>query len=558
MRLGILLLYATTTCLAALFTREDRTCDPLRNNIWPYTGFRLHRQYSFSLLPPFRHYMRLSHCANGRVNYEAYAPIERNTGMAWTTNMCGFTAKSSVPLMSKHERVAQKARLKTEAKPKGPHRLERLWATFRLLTERNSGVLNETMAAHAQSLAAQSLLPKPGDPAPYCYRAVRRKKFALRDVSLYTPNTFVGGLFMCPQNEICTNENAQPVMPLHSDDLATQWFEVEPMSHSNPLYREANSGRSPQASSSKSSGFAIVSRFARYITGKRHIIQRVPYFFTKSKYSRKDQSYKPPGGEWPEWAVGMDVNEDYVYSKRDVSLINRAFSQTINILARYFSISAATLPWESSVLDQLEADGEFYRKKPRHQVEDEEKDMAGDPVWELQRDILNMMRTVKMTTVQIQQLVAELQRPFNELKISLREGHTDSRKGEEAEEVPVEKPDASVTTTARGEKRTANGGAGNRPKQKQKQKRSVYDTFGSPNNYGGDDDGAGERYANIQANPPRARIRYKYPPKRKSRRQRRSETLQAGEDQDLAGPIHKPHFYHGRRKYMTVDDVYSQ
>lgn len=50
------------------------------------------------------------------------------------------------------------------------------------------------------------------------FKVVRRHKFMDREVPVYWPETFVGGIFKCPESEPCTNENAIPFVPLLADE----------------------------------------------------------------------------------------------------------------------------------------------------------------------------------------------------------------------------------------------------------------------------------------------------------------------------------------------------
>lgn len=411
--------------MAALFKREDRVCDPLKNNIYPYTGFRLHRQYSF-MLPPFKHYIRLSHCASGKVNYEAYAPVERNLGMAWATNMCGFTSREDTPMISKMERAQVKARLQDQKGEAKKQRLKNFVRAIGLVTTKNEGFANVTVEIAVAAAAANSQHPSPNAPGQWCYRVVRQKKYALRDISVYKPNSLVGGLFRCPIDGSCTSSNAEPVMPLHSDDFATQWLEVEAMTSSNPVYK-ANKKPESAGSLLLSTPWTALSRLGRILGRKRHVTQRVPYFYTKAKYGRRDAAYTPPGGEWPEWARALDVNEDYTYTKRDLKLMRRAVGQSMNVLSRYLSITTHTLPWERSMLDHLKKDGEVYHKIPaqawlekekeREREQNEEPGQPGDPTFELQRDIISALAAFKFSKKQAEKVLGELQRPFEQLKL---------------------------------------------------------------------------------------------------------------------------------------------
>lgn len=225
---------------AAFFLREDKPCDPLQTNKLPYTGFRLHRQYTLGY--PILHHQRLTHCDHGKVDLESFIPLDRNTDIKWGVSMC---------------------------------------------------VDNQL-----------------------CYRAVRRKKYAHRAISsLYPKDSIIGGLFQCPINENCTNQNSYPMFPLLADELGQQWWE-----------------------------------FPKF----KRIIQRIAYFstphFTDKRYPhRLDKHYK--------WAKQLDINENYKYTKRDKIKINYANTKLINIVHKTLVIDSDLLPWERSrIVKELNRD----------------------------------------------------------------------------------------------------------------------------------------------------------------------------------------------------------
>lgn len=426
--LTTILLHLSLTRSALLF-KEDRACDPLRQNIFPYTGFRLTRQYTYSLIPPFKHYVRLSHCIQGRVNYDAYSAVDRNSGFVWGVNMCGFVVTGGGggyiyrgrELMASHrEKVQRKARMKTltSSKKRRIANLSAFFQTINLVLAQNNGTATEFISESLGKQQEQQNIPQ------WCYRAVRRKKYALRDISVFTAGTFVGGLFLCPQAPVkCTNANAVPVLPLYADDFAAQWFEIEAITKSNPVYdskrrrRRREVGRDSQShdfdlqtigtglTMPKSKNLAI--RLGRFVARKRHFIQRIPYFYTKVKHSRLDLRYTPSGGVWPEWAYGLDVNEAYVYTRKELFKINRALSAASNIIVRYMSISAFRLPWERSVLDSIDTDGEKYGKVPISQPESNEFQPPTRA-----NEILEWLERLGISRKKMKKLLVELQQPF--------------------------------------------------------------------------------------------------------------------------------------------------
>lgn len=50
------------------------------------------------------------------------------------------------------------------------------------------------------------------------FKVARRNKYLDRETPVYWPDTFVGGVFKCPLDEPCTNENAIPIAPLMADE----------------------------------------------------------------------------------------------------------------------------------------------------------------------------------------------------------------------------------------------------------------------------------------------------------------------------------------------------
>lgn len=50
------------------------------------------------------------------------------------------------------------------------------------------------------------------------FKVARRHKYLDRETPVYWPDTFVGGVFKCPLDEPCTNDNAIPIAPLLADE----------------------------------------------------------------------------------------------------------------------------------------------------------------------------------------------------------------------------------------------------------------------------------------------------------------------------------------------------
>jgi hypothetical protein len=149
-----------------------------------------------------------------------------------------------------------------------------------------------------------------------CYRAVRKKKYANRIISIYLPYTQVGGLFLCPGMNIeCTNDNARPVLPLLADRIANKWIE-----------------------------------YPRW----RRIVSRVPYLFTPNYY---DFRYPHSQIKFVQWASKLDINENYEYSAKDKMTISTVTNNVLNLLHNALVIDPSRLPWEKDrLVSQLQAD----------------------------------------------------------------------------------------------------------------------------------------------------------------------------------------------------------
>ncbi|CCF56135.1 hypothetical protein KAFR_0A07000 [Kazachstania africana CBS 2517] len=57
----------------------------------------------------------------------------------------------------------------------------------------------------------------------HCFKIARRKKYLTREIGVYMPGTWVGGLFYC-NDKLCSKEQAIPLMPLYADDYSKDWL----------------------------------------------------------------------------------------------------------------------------------------------------------------------------------------------------------------------------------------------------------------------------------------------------------------------------------------------
>lgn len=122
-----------------------------------------------------------------------------------------------------------------------------------------------------------------------CYLIARRKQYAIRNLSVYYPDVWIGGMYLCPgenefeDDEECNNSNAIPLAPLMSNYPWNSWWEL------------------PDG---------------------RHYVQRIPILQTFDDPSdiRIPPSALPPG----HWHDLIDVKEEYEYDEEEVELTRKA------------------------------------------------------------------------------------------------------------------------------------------------------------------------------------------------------------------------------------------
>lgn len=382
----------------SLLYKEDKVCDPMGTNIFPYTGFRLTRQYTFS--PPalsftnplkgmVRHYIRLTHCVRGRANYEAYLPTERNTGFIWGINMCGSKYPSKRRLKSSYKKFIK------DEKKRARLTFKSMAQTMGWLVKGAEDVNNITESEFISAMKNRYPQVDLHEPTEWCYRAVRRKKYATREVSLYLPTTRVGGLFMCPKEGVCSQSNAIPVAPLYADDFAGSWGTLETSKKTNP---QSNS--------------PLTQRFLNGV--KRKYVQRVPYFYTKTGVSSDVHT----AGEWPKWARGLDVNERYTYSPEEVDGLMKVTSYVSNLILQLLSINSKNLPWERLHLDLIPKlrEGEAVPVNVDQSLYDD-RENSKPLVRLIQQNFFDVAHNRwKIGRKQLRKLVSLLQKPFDMLE----------------------------------------------------------------------------------------------------------------------------------------------
>ncbi|ANB15395.1 hypothetical protein AWJ20_3022 [Sugiyamaella lignohabitans] len=137
-----------------------------------------------------------------------------------------------------------------------------------------------------------------------CFKLARRMRYSSIDSPLYHPDTFVGGLFLCESETLCTNYGAVPISPMITDQPYMVWYE------NSPNHTEV-----------------------------------IPLLYTPDRSS----VFYPRVNS--EWASYIDINEEY---DPDARLIddNTSFNKTPKLTPRQFYLSAI-----KRVISQLRRSG---------------------------------------------------------------------------------------------------------------------------------------------------------------------------------------------------------
>lgn len=325
-----------------------------------------------------------------------------------------------------------------------------------------------------------------GEPSPYCFRLVRKKKYALRDISVYMPSTTVGGLFLCPRYGHCTNDNAVPLMPIKPDYYQGQWIQKGPKSWFQTaidnakrtefinakrkgkgtikMYRDEFELKQKYRSNKKNNAqdsFLRDNPDDHWLTGKikslfykgysladisigllgnklpvsvslrRSIIQRVPFFYTLPfDERRRGHEFESMSGNWPLWARGMDVNEEYNYNPTEISLSEAAIRNTVNIMSNAINAMNVTFDTihvhKSKLKPRLKGKSAKAQKNKhdgyRNQIEIPLKQHSG--IWALRNwpftsvfsnNMLYRLRLEGFTQSKFWKLISSLQKPFDDI-----------------------------------------------------------------------------------------------------------------------------------------------
>ena len=376
----ILLCLFFTLARSTWYSSEHRICDPTGTSWIPYSGFKINRQYVVKdLKPPMLHFVSLSHCHQGELDYERLIRTGRETDIEWDKPICMFTSDKLKKLYNtqtkdkssddKNDKNAN-IRLVTDV-PQKPHSIDlshlkpsrvqkrsKLKQGFNEFLRKISSKLrfieytDDSLVTNLQNLSPLSYKGfGAGDLDDLkCYKLARRKKYAKREMMIYAPYTWVGGIFECqvsqeakehylkslqdsrdfikPFDFRCERNNSRPLFPLIADDVTNQWIEKE--------RGLTFSQRIPYLYSPGLLDFRY-GKPAKALGLKSDTI-----IFDDHSTHQKSQDALP----YDKWTLELEVNEDYHYEANDIDLLTDAVTQSTNLIHHFLKSEHRYSPWE--------------------------------------------------------------------------------------------------------------------------------------------------------------------------------------------------------------------
>ncbi|ANZ73081.1 BA75_01364T0 [Komagataella pastoris] len=359
-------LYLIALVHSLILPTNSPVCALPHAKFFPYWGYRIQREYSLkSLRGPLSHYSVFIHCRQSSLDYEHLVRLGREEDIPWNTTICFSkhqTKKSKSPVNKKLRQLWNT----NDSVVNEKQTFSPLYRVYKkrfkkfdyLLTKMAlSRFLRHTSRRQDEKVDGIRHLPSKEVLSVFledleCYKLVRRKKYVTRELSLYTPYRFIGGLFKCPLSQEtktnmlksaskldpispyqipCGSNTAVPIAPLISDDISQQLV-------NHNIF------------SSKITDFRI------------NIIQRIPYLFTPSFLDPRFHSFGVFKGRYSNWFDELDINEDYDLSSLDGSVVSKANTLFANYIAKHFRLENTNplLVWERNTSNTHDDDNEQY------------------------------------------------------------------------------------------------------------------------------------------------------------------------------------------------------
>lgn len=331
-----------------LYNHEHKVCNPKQlGPFFPFTGFKITRQYKISgyNLPVSMHFITISHCNHGQVDYQKVIRTDSSGNIDWDKPFCMLKPKLGEMLTLPANDVIGDPEI-LENEDDGDECFFGIFGFIMYKGKKMSRLLRKKLDIQFEKLTNGKWLEYTGKNKYYhhqdlmtkdpqsslqwesrnlvCYKMARRKKYAKRKIDFFMPYTFVGGLFECilpmdlkrqifhqftsldfiaQQLKIeCDPNLSRPISPLIAEDSTTQWFE-------NKLHNVVNPG----------------------------IIQTIPYLTTLTPLNLRFSTSETPDMFKDSWATKIDVNENYVYREADVHLISKAIALSADFLNKLIS-----------------------------------------------------------------------------------------------------------------------------------------------------------------------------------------------------------------------------
>ncbi|KAK6200371.1 uncharacterized protein RJT21DRAFT_133064 [Scheffersomyces amazonensis] len=353
--LGVLVILVWISCVGLVsgtwYFTENKICDPSGTNQLPFSGFKINRQYKIAglLHPVSMHFLVLTHCDHGIVDYQKHIRTQSSSGVDWDRPFCLFKPKlGDMMTLKPEDTIANLVDNDIEV-------TQMIDTTNEGTSGIKSVVLNKVVGLRnlvrhvfdktVESLTSGKSIQYTGnksrqhyediiqsDPQSVmewearnfvCYKMARRRKYAKQKLSFYVPETFVGGLFECSISAEQKKQIFQSFSP--TDFLKSVDLKCEP-SLSKPISPLIAADSTQQWISNK-----LFNIFNPALT------QTIPYLSTASPLNVRFSTSNTPDMYKDTWATKIEVNEDYDYSEADIHLISKAISTTANYLNKLLS-----------------------------------------------------------------------------------------------------------------------------------------------------------------------------------------------------------------------------
>ncbi|KAH3680335.1 hypothetical protein WICMUC_000402 [Wickerhamomyces mucosus] len=372
--LVLLLLVVFVSASTNWNSREEKVCDQSGIASLPYSGFKIERHFVFKgVKSPILNFVSFSHCDQGSLDYEKLILTGRETDIRWDTPICLFTPKERSYLveesrMKGKQMISQidKSRSDFQDAPNTHNAKELEDSSDNELFKRSTGIrkkIKEKFITLLENISFKiGFIDYRYDPLQNrvedrkqisyqdlsiqdleslkCYKLARRKKYSKREMLLYAPYTWVGGIFECeisqetkqkylkylkdskdfikPFQIKCNPKKSKPLFPLLASDITKQWIE-------------------------------------KY--GGVQFSRRIPYLYSPGqldyRYGKPAQllglksnkagfeDYIDNGSVkklfFDNWYEELEVNENYNYSSNDTDFITEAITKSSNLMNQYLT-----------------------------------------------------------------------------------------------------------------------------------------------------------------------------------------------------------------------------